>query len=398
MTMTKPFSKLTALILLAALIGCMPMGKPFSAGLTPIGLAAANADLDKYFELICHRSGLKGERAPSAKPCMKSGTMPAEWSVLVHTGYNDIDRRCESYLSRLDQRYATNSSAGLEPSTIRQIVEEHRARFRKSAAATSIRYRPDAVYLLRAYLRLCTPEFIAMTANDYARAAASDEHSDENLVIDTASLLSAMVSGEFDEQRSFSTPAFSRQRPDLNRIFTGGYADTDDLEQIQMAFCLQGHGIGQIGPRTMAAIEIFEQTLREEIARETGRDIGNAHADGKIDLRLEFADAVKFGDCDVRSFKNYFELWAFSTEAENGGRVEALDRVASLATQLNQRLASHGVSLPMNIAMSNPQLRDAIRTAKRAYGVTTPHPFLEEQLTPTLYAQLLAGDPPSPVR
>ena len=165
-----------------------------------------------------------------------------------------------------------------------------------------------------------------------------------------------------------------------------------------MAFCLQGHGIGQIGPRTTAAIEIFEQTLREEIARETGRDIGNAHADGKIDLRLEFADAVKFGDCDIRSFKNYFERWAFSTEAENGGRVEALDRVASLVTQLNRRLASHGVSLPMNIAMSNPQLRDAIRTAKRAYGVTTPHPFLVEQLTPTLYARLLAGDPPSPIR
>ncbi|MEM9332894.1 MAG: hypothetical protein AAGA53_16355 [Pseudomonadota bacterium] len=144
------------------------------------------------------------------------------WTLFVQSGFNDIDRRCDGYLAWIEEvrnreafgnsqinaietlvrglKVATGVASveslaiigeafgysqslftdyhrflynGLESSTIKAIVSERRLAYRISLRDVQIQYKPDAVNVLRSYLRICMPFTITMDANTFARASAT---------------------------------------------------------------------------------------------------------------------------------------------------------------------------------------------------------------------------------
>ena len=135
------------------------------------------------------------------------------WTVFVQAGMNDIDQRCDGYLTWLDARRrdkepvlaelsALNTAAhammtvtGSSPksldivtaafglasatynnwnsrlmlavnqSTVQDVVYNSQGQFRQKIATYRVPDRPAAIYLLRNYLRLCTPITIEANIN-----------------------------------------------------------------------------------------------------------------------------------------------------------------------------------------------------------------------------------------
>ena len=153
----------------------------------------------------------------------------AGWTLLVRAGFNDIDRRCDSYLAWLNARrrnrnailsqitdtrnfteavmFTAGASASaltvaglafglasntftnyysrllleIEKSTVEVLVHEKRLQYRE-ALNTRITSRPDAIHVLREYLLICTPHYIENKINQRTRdsvsrnPSADDEH------------------------------------------------------------------------------------------------------------------------------------------------------------------------------------------------------------------------------
>ena len=173
------------------------------------GVSAAQTQ-EEYFARICEQAGLIC--APNAGP--------PTWSAVVRAGMNDIDERCDGYLTWLDNirrsqapitkqisdtatataliMQATGASAGsmaivaaafglasnsftnvssrlileVPHSTVQAVVLSRQKAYREDLFGTStqppvlIPNRPAAVYALRSYLRLCMPITIEMEINN----------------------------------------------------------------------------------------------------------------------------------------------------------------------------------------------------------------------------------------
>ena len=183
-------------------------------------LKQATQNLETYFGFICQQAGINGNGNP---PSCNYATMGNKsWTLFVQSGFNDIDRRCDGYLAWIEEvrnreafgnsqinaietlvrglKVATGVASveslaiigeafgysqslftdyhrflynGLESSTIKAIVSERRLAYRISLRDVQIQYKPDAVNILRSYLRICMPFTITMDANTFARASAT---------------------------------------------------------------------------------------------------------------------------------------------------------------------------------------------------------------------------------
>lgn len=170
------------------------------------------ADIETYFAELCKQLG-------EAADCYENHQTP-NWRALVHTGYNDIDLRCDRYLNWVDRKrseerfantgtvalsgllggvlgiaapgtaalaylplvfdftqdvysaYQTAILFGLESSTVKSIVNQRRYQHREQFKAVQIVDRPSAIYAMREYLMICTPQSIVQDVNTYSRRAA----------------------------------------------------------------------------------------------------------------------------------------------------------------------------------------------------------------------------------
>lgn len=180
----------------------------------PERLQRDTADIETYFQELCKQLG-------EAAACFHNDQNP-NWRAIVHTGYNDIDLRCDRYLNWVDRKrseerfantgtvalsgllggvlgiaapgtaalaylplafnfgqdiysaYQTAILFGLESSTVKSIVNQRRFQHRAQFATVQIADRPTAVYILREYLMICTPQSIVQDVNTYSRRAATD--------------------------------------------------------------------------------------------------------------------------------------------------------------------------------------------------------------------------------
>jgi hypothetical protein len=213
------FVGLVLAILATALSGCDSPGggtllrQGIGTDLSHSGLAQATTLQDRYVALICRQAGL-GAFA-SEEDCADQGFRAAEWSAFVQAGMNDIDARCDAYLAWLDERRrsagpilqqisdlrtATTailalSGVGVDPiaivsaafglasgtftnvngrlllqldqSTVQAVVLSRQTEFRQMLRAPDQRIanRPDAIHVLRSYLRICSPFTIETDIN-----------------------------------------------------------------------------------------------------------------------------------------------------------------------------------------------------------------------------------------
>jgi hypothetical protein len=165
-----------------------------------------------YVGYICQQAGLAYEASGDALVC-REAPVSTNWAVFVQAGMNDIDRRCDGYLSWLDNRrrwigpfhqqildtqtatvailaatlvdptkaiavvgaafgFASHTFTNfnnrflfeVEKSTVQSVVLTRQQEFRKDLPII-INNRPAAIYALRQYLRLCMPMTIETQIN-----------------------------------------------------------------------------------------------------------------------------------------------------------------------------------------------------------------------------------------
>lgn len=206
----------------ALVVGCVPSAQGYlRTGVgseLPIGNTEEVAvSQDEYFEYLCDQAGVQyWAQTPTGGGCPRPGINPEAWTLVVHQGMNDIDRRCDAYLEWLDDRKrskgpliaqvgavqdTTNAILGfvvpgsqaigivaqafglitksienyhsrlileVESSTVNALVLGRRHQFRKETANYAYSTRPAAEYALRSYLRICLPFAIETEINDFS--------------------------------------------------------------------------------------------------------------------------------------------------------------------------------------------------------------------------------------
>ena len=220
--------------------------------------AAAARNLDVYLGYLCWQAGFQTSgdvNFSSSEPrCADAYMRPEHWKLVVLTGWNDIDRRCDSYLAWLDNQrrsrifvndmfahvgllttgifsvldtgrrtvdivalalgfgkniYSSHQNRVLieiEGSTLETIVVDRRLDFRDAITPVPIVSKPDAVKVLRDYLRICTPYGIKISINTFSRSRATGAPLLENREISVLrqSLIKSAIS---DAERADSAAA-----------------------------------------------------------------------------------------------------------------------------------------------------------------------------------------------
>ncbi|ANL68589.1 hypothetical protein AMC82_PC00025 (plasmid) [Rhizobium phaseoli] len=269
----------------------------------------ATDSLDAYFGEICRQADLPVS-GPRPLRCQTGGFDELSWQSMVKAGFNDIDHRCDLYLSWLENKrnekpfvdatistvgttaagvlgvavpgstaleyvglalgftsqiynaYYTRALLGIEPSTIKITVEGRRLAFRNEFIDARYREKGDVVYVLRSYLKLCTPQTITMDVNAFARAGATgvEPPQYQNLLLERRAM---------DTIRSVTSPALVVKplttptvSPAVRLVFvTAGYSDAQ-LEQVRAALCV--HSSDPANTKTMAAIKMWEDQVYED--------------------------------------------------------------------------------------------------------------------------------------
>jgi hypothetical protein len=182
------------------------------------GMSEVSLVQDIYVGEICRQAGLPTITHPYGERqivvCDEAVLRPIDWALFVQAGMNDIDRRCDAYLAWLDNKrrwrepilkqinitaattaailgltgvgttpiaivgtafgFASDTFVNLSSRLITEIdhvvvqtvVLGHQQQYRVKLARVPIDNRPAAIYLLRNYLRICTPFSIEMSVSN----------------------------------------------------------------------------------------------------------------------------------------------------------------------------------------------------------------------------------------
>lgn len=376
------------------------------------GLPAATELQDTYLANICAQAVSPTARSVTAGSCDGLILKPRDWGLLVQAGMNDIDLRCDGYLSWLhDKRSsrepilkqlaamggataailkATDAGAtplalagiafglaadtftnvdlrllnGVDYTTVQSVVRGNRAEFRRNNLDIVIDNRPAAIYVLRNYLSLCVPASIEMSINNtlnvYHRAGVAgleDEAISLRTPVATAST-SAAIRGQ-------ATAMVSAPPVVTPPVSTGmGHAigaveasiSVSSGKSLQRALCVPETGD-------------FDSATRDQLRRFNAGILDkdeNVVADTlatDADLRRLRASQRRFPSCRDAGFANAYELGLFS-------RYSAAD----LQGYINSALAKAGIAQTVAISADSgraidPGMRQAVTALRAKYGL-----------------------------
>ncbi|WP_415402449.1 hypothetical protein [Tateyamaria sp. SN3-11] len=367
-------------------------------------LTDRNTDnLAKYFGALCVQAGFQSTGcAPSP-----GANLPGNWNLLVQTGYNDIDYRCDAYLNWIDSKrserilfegttnalgtlaagllkgssasadtladialalgfakevYASYQSSillGLEGSTIKEIVNRRRLTHRQKFRTAKYNNRPEAIFALRRYLTYCTPQSILTDVNTFSRGAASGTLPEIEGDATAAAALLTSSSQVTPENRNPS------ELPTVASIADFAPFSEAEVKRIQAASC--GDVIdGKVGPQTKRAVAMLHD-------RRTTFD-----TDPLISANEWTAIYGALKPCDIAKFKNIYENISHS-DNDGKGVVNAL---------------ANGEKIPRTLLgkpLNDPEVRKALSDARKAISLAEPKYGLaadSDQLTPQLYNAL----------
>lgn len=389
-------------------------------------LAGAESLQNRYFGYLCRQ----------AYPNYQAGTTcnVGDWNLIAYQGMNDIDRRCDSYLQWLDNRkrsrgpwvsqigdtaaataailpavgastkaitivaqafqlvtksvenYHSRLLLEVESSTVNSIVLQARHNFRKYLIEQNSRAtnKPEAEYILRSYTRLCLPFAIEAKVNDYSTLGslgqapeAAGTHADMP-VVKAIAPQQDFGTGE-RIRRGIKTP------PGFEKVFVNpSKYEQQDLVLLQNALCLQGQGVGSIGSKTKAAIQIFEDTVLK--SADFG-DVRQPNKNGLID-DFELSFITNFGSCNAGSYRNMFERVNYDILSPD----KAANARRDLIRLLNARL---GTNVGEGLGFGDAGVRDLFERARTVYGASDYGGFASQQMTSELSNLLVDGPPPN---
>ncbi|MEP3430992.1 MAG: hypothetical protein ABJN98_20070 [Roseibium sp.] len=343
-------------------------GAGIGADLYSTDMAQATQQLNQYMGFLCQQAHFASYSPEKAKTCLNNVAATGNWGAIVHTGFNDIDRRCDDYLAWMEQARlrrdfgvsqlnalgnltnaillaTTPSSAkaigivglafgysqklftdihtlinlGIENSTIKSIVSERRNKFRKEFSNTAITFKPNAVFTLRSYLRICMPFTITMDVNTFARATVNGT-STQALKRDSASEIKASLagqqvigSGQGGTEFQFGADDEITINPPIEESISGATTDwekqlqPEDLATIQQYLCIASPA-ANFGNKTRAGFRFW-----------TGVNDGTANARDVLHSRdgSKLLEVAKLnGACPTSRYKNFFERDSFEADAE----------------------------------------------------------------------------------
>ena len=422
------------------LAGCQPQGGQFLTRGIGTGLAASDSGQAGtnqliYYNYLCNQAGI----GIGSENCLQSVSGSSEWTLLTYQGMNDIDRRCDAYLEWLDNKkrskgpvlnqlgsvrnaatqiieitssgasalraisivsqafdlitqsidnYHTRLLLEIDQRTINTIVLQARHKFRQDFRKQSVRNKPESEYVLRTYLRICLPFAIESVINGNATLVALGASPDlaKEASIHQSPVLATVVKPIIPNQKFGSgRRKATRIKPgkDFGKVFEDSTIfGQRDLEILQKAMCLQGQGIGGIGPKTAASIAIFEDTIFDSVRFPAL----SPNKNGLIS-RSEFDGITGLDDCDSSIARNMFERTLYElppTDEINRNREE-------LILLINARL---GTSLNTGLTLGDPALRSQIASARNAYGASSYNGFANDHVTQQLINFLRRGSPP----
>lgn len=367
-------------------------------------------NLDKYFGALCRQAGYSYENCAPAP----GAAAPGNWQLLVQTGYNDIDYRCDAYLTWIDSKRSerllfegttnaigilaagllkgTSASAdkladialalgfardiydsyqssillGLEGSTIKEIVNKRRMAHREQFRNARYNHRPDAVFALRKYLTICTPQSILTDVNTFSRGAAGGQLPE----ISQEAAASARVVG-----LAPTAPATPPNRnpevvPTRPKLFIGrGFTDRD-VETFQKAACIKVDG--DVGNSTLSSLLLLEQW----------KDFMDS--DGKISAReWDLLEAeMEARPCDRSRYANIFENLAHGSD----GGVNVVQAI----------VVRRGLDSSLNgLPLGDKKVRAALRELRSELGPSERYPGLgsmDGELTSPFLARVLGRE------
>jgi hypothetical protein len=365
--------------------------------------------LEDYVQLICRQAG--------------SASCDMDWNLFVQAGMNDIDQRCDAYLAWLDDRrrsndtvvgqinitegttqtilLATQASAlaigvvgaafgfarntfnninarlltEINHSTVQAIVLTTQTRFRTELQQHTIASRPDAIYALRQYLRICMPFTIETEINNTLTTLATGgpralevQGRVPLIATNTLGASAPVTPRQVVVKRIYEpkppTPLYGTILDGPVESFSEGYV-ANVLDNI----CVPATEIVKVDKKTSARIKAYQQYLKLR-AGETDTEIT-----GKLTAReLELAN--EYTGCASQSYSNYYERVTFP----NG----ILPDVIEL---LNVALPD-GNKIAANATIAD--VRSRIGEARKAVDadLTLRDAELSDQLTPDLVLAL----------
>jgi hypothetical protein len=422
-------------VLLAA-AGCNPvtdrqyMNEGAGVQLGYDGLPAATERQQTYVDEICEQAGYPEPKSADATSSCMDGK---GWDAFVLAGINDINERCDGYLTWLDARRrdrapvlkellavtgATNAilnangaaastlsivSAAMalagasyenwnsrlllaiNQSTVQEMVYSRQAQFIEQNGGKHVASRPAAIYLLRNYLRLCMPTTIEADINTSMTLIQRGNPMDakNNPLVKVAGSVAIIP----DPTKQLPPPA-PQPPPKENRFtVTELYMDSaaGEINRIQKALCVAENGdLGPLDSSTRAAIRDYLM----------GRQYRNIKADTviKIDnrMRIWLGEAVTHvGNCanPAFGFANAYEVGRLGYPAE-----KRIQRIKAIQGKLQRFFTNSSPSFPPPdvTGILDFKTRLAIAELRKRTVPPQPRPVPHDtELDPAIYRSII---------
>jgi hypothetical protein len=383
---------------LAVLIsGCDPNERAYFRGGIGTDLytvdAAAAADLQNvYLDNLCRQSlSYVGAGVPS---CGDQPLASNWWPLIVQAGMNDIDQRCDAYLSWLDQKKRENGAilaeigairvavdaltnpaiaTGISPialasvaaafglatstlanvnslllqvdhTTVQSVVFANRRDFREQVRRMAIENKPIVVHALRSYLQICMPMTIAANINSTVTVFQNTAPGVAIRPMVTAPVGPPVAPVVVVAPQRADKPITVTAAPKQPAPGTQGPIETvvlglDRAKQIQRAMCVADSG-DMSAPVTRAALVDFKAALffpRKSSAINSGI-IENEDQLAEIDKAMR-----RVNSCTDRKLAGPFEAGVFGKFGD-----------VTVKTRIKRALEKAGLQVPAELG--NPAL------------------------------------------
>ena len=341
-------------------------------------MAEATRRLEVYLSYLCVQAGgakFVADTPDAATTCDISRYGNAQWSALVSAGFNDIDRRCDSYLAWLASRrrdrnailsqihdtrtfteallYTTGVGAApiaiaglafglasnsftnyysrllfeIEKSTVSLLVREKRLQYRNTLNV-QIMYQPDAVHVLREYMLICTPFYIEDLVNQRTRDSVAGNTPPDKGNADQIrrSLVSRALIGAAPKGGNDPVPGVGKNPPPppVETTMKGQTKieqnmPISDGQDIQRNLCVTTPSKNFDDPKIPVRDAIEQAKLG---AKQSGPDNSLfANTTNRIESALEAQTFLRAKDCSLdvsgtdRGYRTAFEKFTFANAA-----------------------------------------------------------------------------------
>ena len=390
------------------------------------GLPAATELQDVYLAHICAQAVSPTTRSISVATCEGLNLASRDWGLLVQAGMNDIDLRCDAYLSWLhDKRtsrepilrelavlggaaaailkitevgatpialtaiafgiaadsftnYDLRILSGVDYTTVQSVVRGNRTQFRAKNLSLVIDNRPAAIYVLRNYLSICLPASIEMSINNtinvYHRGgpeALRTEQVGLRTPAATGGTAATVRGAPLRATDPIAPPvrvASLPSREDYKQIIADYDPKVDSISKVEpvlIKLCVPEAELRAIGERAKILIQVYQQAVGNNVT-------------GMLSRR-DIARLNNIEDCPSGR-SNYYE----ANLMPKG--VNSPDTIGLL----NVALAA-GRKLPVNVPVAVADVRDKIPEARTALAqkLQLQSPLLSKEFTSDLMKELV---------